>query len=144
MNTFLPYADFNRSAEVLDRQRLGKQRLECLQIVRTLMGESDGWHNRPAVLMWDGYVQSLLEYGCAVCNEWMCRGYRDSIGEQLLSYVKGVKPVPPPWLGDERFHSSHRSNLLRKDPVHYSKYAWSEPPTLPYFWPTKEPAYAES
>jgi len=29
MQTFLPYPDFARSAAVLDRQRLGKQRLEA-------------------------------------------------------------------------------------------------------------------
>ena len=34
MQTFLPYPDFARSAAVLDRQRLGKQRVEVLQILK--------------------------------------------------------------------------------------------------------------
>ena len=34
MQTFLPHADFDRSAEVLDLRRLGKQRVEVIQIVR--------------------------------------------------------------------------------------------------------------
>jgi len=34
MQTFLPYADFARCAEVLDPRRLGKQRVEALQIMR--------------------------------------------------------------------------------------------------------------
>ncbi len=38
MQTFLPYADFERSAAVLDRQRLGKQRVETLQIFQALTG----------------------------------------------------------------------------------------------------------
>ena len=42
------------------------------------------------------------------------------------------------WIGDERFHSSHRSNLLRKDPIYYGKYDWKETPDLPYYWPVIE------
>ncbi|MDQ1681515.1 MAG: hypothetical protein QOH99_56, partial [Frankiaceae bacterium] len=34
MQTFLPYADFGASARVLDDRRLGKQRVETLQILR--------------------------------------------------------------------------------------------------------------
>lgn len=36
MQTFLPYPDFKKSAQCLDYQRLGKQRLECKQILQTL------------------------------------------------------------------------------------------------------------
>ena len=39
MQTFLPYASFEESAKVLDRQRLGKQRVECLQIFNALAGD---------------------------------------------------------------------------------------------------------
>ena len=33
MQTFLPYADFAQSAKVLDMKRLGKQRVEVLQLL---------------------------------------------------------------------------------------------------------------
>lgn len=36
MQTFVPFPDFARSAAVLDDKRLGKQRVEVLQIVRAL------------------------------------------------------------------------------------------------------------
>jgi hypothetical protein len=36
MQTFLPYPDFAKSAAVLDNKRLGKQRVECLQILTAL------------------------------------------------------------------------------------------------------------
>lgn len=36
MQTFLSYPDFNESARVLDDKRLGKQRVECLQILNVL------------------------------------------------------------------------------------------------------------
>ena len=37
MQTFLPYPDFERSAKVLDNKRLGKQRVEVLQILNVLL-----------------------------------------------------------------------------------------------------------
>ena len=41
----------------------------------------------------------------------------------------------PPWLGDDRVHSSHRSNLLNKDQEFYSQYNWKEPNNMEYYWP---------
>ncbi|GAA3827626.1 pyrimidine dimer DNA glycosylase/endonuclease V [Nocardioides panacisoli] len=43
MQTFLPYADFARSARSLDPKRLGKQRVEALQVVRALTTAGYGW-----------------------------------------------------------------------------------------------------
>ena len=39
MQTFLPFADFAASAAVLDDRRLGKQRVETLQVLRALVEE---------------------------------------------------------------------------------------------------------
>ena len=52
MQTFLPYADMRRSAQVLDPRRLGKQRVECLQVLRGPTVEGYGWRHHPAVRMW--------------------------------------------------------------------------------------------
>jgi len=52
MQTFLPYADFKRSAQVLDYRRLGKQRVETWQLIRAINGETRGWRNHPAAVMW--------------------------------------------------------------------------------------------
>lgn len=41
----------------------------------------------------------------------------------------------PHWFGSEEFHASHRSNLLRKDPDHYSQFEWTEGPDIEYVWP---------
>lgn len=69
MQTFLPYADFDRCAEVLDNRRLGKQRVETLQIMRALTVPGYAWQSHPAVLMWKGYEEALAAYGMAVCRE---------------------------------------------------------------------------
>ena len=45
VQTFLPYADFERSARALDRKRLGKQRVETIQVVRALTRPGYGWAN---------------------------------------------------------------------------------------------------
>lgn len=74
MQTFLPYEDYSWSAAVLDRQRLGKQRVEVMQILRALAGETIGWKNHPAVRMWRGSEYALIVYGLAVCHEWVGRG----------------------------------------------------------------------
>jgi hypothetical protein len=34
VQTFLPFSDFEASARVLDVKRLGKQRVECIQVLR--------------------------------------------------------------------------------------------------------------
>jgi hypothetical protein len=49
MQTFLPYSSFEESARILDYRRLGKQRVEAWQILRSLDGITKGWSNHPAV-----------------------------------------------------------------------------------------------
>ena len=145
MQTFLPYDDFAKSALVLDRLRLGKQRVETLQIAKVISGESNGWSNHPAVLMWHGYPEALMCYQTAVCDEWTNRGYVDSCLDKT-AHILGVPPVSqrklpedllPSWLGNEEFHISHRSNLVRKDAAWYQAEFPDVPPNLPYIWPAQ-------
>lgn len=143
MQTFLPYADFSRCAGCLHWQHLGKQRSEVLTILRTLHGESKSgaWRNHPAVLMWQDYVEALVDYGCLICDEWVSRGYRDETKPKIQKYTWGDDTVMPPWLGDIRLHSSHRAALLYKNPAWYSQFGWAEKPDYPeegrlhYYWP---------
>lgn len=130
MQTFLPYPDFAKSAYCLDDKRLGKQRVECLQIHNALT-IGGGWQNHPAVRMWRGYECALLLYGAAIVAEWKSRGFKSK-----LNFITPVNPpTMPPWLGNPEFHASHRSNLLRKDFGWYSQFGWDEGPNLPYVWP---------
>lgn len=135
MQTFLPYPSFAASAKVLDMKRLGKQRVECKQIINALEGTSKGWQNHPATKMWRGYLPALAQYGVAMCEEWIDRGYKDSL---LPFFLERVTPEQraPIWIGDEAVHFSHRSNLLRKMPEHYRQFWPYEPDDIPYYWPT--------
>lgn len=138
MQTFLPYVDFKHSAKVLDRQRLGKQRIECKQILDTLFKRKNGWAHHPAVLMWRGYERALLDYGFTVCFEWQGRGYEDNMRAILNGEYMALISAPyrrPHWLGDQRVHGSHRAALLHKAPEHYSQFGWRNEARLEYYWP---------
>jgi hypothetical protein len=133
MQTFLPYSDFYKSAQCLDYRRLGKQRVECKQILNALNRKSGGWVNHPAVLMWKGYEDALRMYMWECIEEWKRRGYKNT-----MKIDAPISCIPPSWLGDERLHSSHRSNLLRKDFEYYKQFNWDEPDNLPYYWPVRK------
>lgn len=135
MQTFLPDADFARSAAVLDRQRLGKQRVETKQIILALENPAYGWQNHPAVQMWRGYTTALATYGWIICSEWRKRGYQDTLMPFFADRMVRAIAERPFWLGDSNFHLSHRSNLLRKLPSHYRQFWPDEPADLPYIWP---------
>lgn len=133
MQTFLPYPSFEETAIVLDYKRLGKQRVECKQIL-TALTEGKGWIHHPATKMWKGFESALIEYSIVICKEFRNRGYKDS----LLEYFEEKYQTPleyPKWLGYDPFHSSHRSNLLRKDKAYYSQFNWTEPSNMDYIWP---------
>lgn len=144
MQTFLPYESFVRSARVLDRPRLGKQRVECLQLLGGMIRIAEGrpkggWDNGPVIRMWLGHEQWLLLYGVKICDEWIRRGYKDTCRSKMLAMrqdLPGGRSQPrPPWLGSQSFHRSHQSNLVRKDPGFYGPVFPGVPPHLDYVWP---------
>lgn len=142
MQTFLPYQDFVRSAQCLDRQRLGKQRVEAKQLLRALLGETRGWARHPAALMWRGHEWWLALYGATVCEEWRARGYQDAQLPFFVAALRRLEPPAnlPPWL-TPRFCRAHRSNLVRKLPEHYRQFWPRVPADLPYVWPVQEVAH---
>lgn len=140
MQTFMTSSNYMASASHLDRQRLGKQRVEVKQILNSLRGMSKGWVNHPAVKMWRGYEASLAEYGIDICTEWRMRGYKDSLLPEFVDFYRasefaGCNLSGPWWVVDPRVHLSHQSNLIRKDPAHYGPLFPGVPDNLPYYWP---------
>jgi len=135
MQTFLPVPNFKRSAQILDYQRLGKQRVEAYQILNILTGTNlnSRWKNHPIIKMWIGYNNALGYYMNCMIKEWIKRGYKNTMKLYDLSPFQDIKY--PKWLGNNEFHASHRSNLLRKDRNYYSQFGWNEPDNLPYIWP---------
>lgn len=136
MQTFLPVPDFWGSATLLDRGRLGKQRLETMQIMQALTGLrcDDGTgepvpHPAPpsvekhwVTALWRGHELALWRYQREVVREWVSRGYRDACWaktDRLFRAAGMPGDDRPPWLGDEEFHAQHRARLVAKDPGLY-------------------------
>lgn len=139
MQTFFPIPDISLNAMVLsrDRKRLGKQRVESLQILQTLTYGSK-WNNHPAVLMWKNYEGFLIDYSIEICNQWKAFNYKDTCLEKILEfrriYPDNVKPF---WLGNWKFHLSHQSNLLRKNPGVFAN-IFDCHNDLAYYWPIRK------
>src|SRR3954463_7360132 len=123
MQTFLPHPDFRETALLLDRRRLGKQRVETLQVLRGLTVAGYGWRRHPAVRMWAGYEEALVRYGLEMCRTWTAGGRADTCAATMATdfaayasdrRVRGQDELEaagdlPNWLGQPDFHLSHRS-----------------------------------
>jgi hypothetical protein len=153
MQTFLPYPDFARTAATLDARRLGKQRIEAMQVMRAIGLPAYGWGNHPVVRMWRRHPVALAVYQRAICAAWTARGFADTCWGKLLADLaalpgatraagrlragREVEWESPPWLGDEAVHASHRAALLRKDPLHYGAFGWEDAGDA-YVWPVPD------
>ena len=92
--------------------------------------------------MWLGFEWELARYGFAIIKEWKSRGFMDTCNDKIVALLNVHTPsrfIPntgtPFWLGNEDFHLSHRSNLVRKNAAHYRRYFPDVPDNLPYVWP---------
>lgn len=148
MQTFLPHPDFEQALRPLDPRRLGKQRVECIQVLRGLFVPGYGWRHHPAVKMWRGHEEAPGRYSFTACVIWSELGHADTcattIGADLAGIgIATVRSQPelaaagalPPWLGADDFHRSHQSSLVRKDPEFYGPRFPGVPDDLPYVWP---------
>ena len=152
MQTFLPFIEFERTAHVLDARRLGKQRVETIQVLRALTVPGYGWRHHPAAAMWAGYEEALVRYGLDICAVWCATGRADTCAATLLADLTRTTGWATPrtqdklaaagelplWLGDEDFHRSHQSALLRKDATYYRPWFPEVPDDLPYVWPASD------
>lgn len=135
MQTFLPHKSFTDTMACLDSLRLGNQ---VYREGKTLIG--GGWPNHPASKMWQGHFHHLALYCIAGLIELQARGrnypkWFEFFEDQLSTHPE---TGPPSWMLDERLPlvtSSHRANLLRKNPEWYGQFGWTEIPTEGYYWP---------
>ena len=139
MQTFITDLDISTSMKNLDNKRLGKQRVEALQIADCLLVRESRWKNHPAVKMWRGYEDFLiLIYIKSAMDEWTRKGFKN---EKCLEWWKSLLPrvreseIGKPFWINENFVKAHRSNLIRKN-ANFYKNKWPDiPDNLPYIWP---------
>jgi Pyrimidine dimer DNA glycosylase len=124
MQTYLPYPDFVKSAEVLDTKRLGKQIKDCVTILDTLHEVSDlHLYNNPLVRMWKFYEYRLSQFGLTCCQEWY---ERNEIDHELLpkihqheTWAEGETTEYPIWWGDVDLHLQYRRLLIGENSGFY-------------------------
>lgn len=136
MQTFLPYPDFDQSADTLDNKRLGNQ---CYRETLTLY--RGGWRHHPASKMWRGHERHLCFYGLACARAMTQRGtWRPEVCQRWNTFWSTEADMWPPqplpsWIGSDDIHRSHQSNLVRKDSDHYGPLFPGVPDDLEYVWP---------
>lgn len=137
----MPLPDYVQSMRCLDKSRLGNQVWrEGMILIK------GGWSNHPASKMWKGHEYHLGLYLLAGIQVLQERGkdYPEVKKRILVEMAKFSDTGKPKWMGDDRFHASHRRALLFKNRDWYSQFGWSEEPDIPnkkgslnYWWPTK-------
>ena len=75
-----------------------------------------GFVYHPAVVMWMNYEVALAKYINVHIDEWIKRGYKNTMDKYLLdeSYF-----IQPKWLTNE-FIKRHKGSLMVKAPAYYS------------------------
>lgn len=155
MQTFLPYKNFDKTAQALDNKRLNKQILEGYQILKVI-GNPDpkaAWRNHPAVKMWRGSEHVLFSYLMSMIREANKRGIKTDKNKANLVELFMLNSADwghdnPIWYDNDielaRVTATHKFNLYRKDPIYYSDFhtaihnSSNEPccEKCNYYWPT--------
>jgi hypothetical protein len=123
MQVFLPVSDVDGSLRILDKRRLGKQRVEAKQLIDTILDRPmasgkprKGWRNHPAAVMFRRYLPALVYYynrSLIIFEE--AGGKNDKLQPETYCDIPELRPADEPWWwGDPQVHSSHRSRLLFK------------------------------
>jgi len=134
MQVFMPYSDFRKSLSCLDSKRLGNQIYrECLTLIK------GKWKNHPVSKMWKGYEYALCEYALIGLDVLKKRGrnyphWVEWFKQKQKEFPNTGKPF---FIGNKKFHDSHKSNLLRKNMEYYKQFKWNVPNNLPYVWPSR-------
>lgn len=100
--------------------------------------------NSPVKGMWRGYEYALGIYVMMSGMEWCYRrgfaGHKSFWPvfkgiQELKHYDKDFVYEVPPWFRDTDVLASHRSNLVRRDPLTYEDTWHVCPQNWPYLWP---------
>jgi len=121
--------EFRRTASSLDWQHLGKQRVDAYQTLRAIMGHNKDYVNHPCTKMWRGNYVLLELYHDVMVDEWIYRGYRNTMRKRYGSWKQW--PAAPEWFTPELV-LSHQSYLIRKKPEHYLQLWPNVPNDMPY------------
>lgn len=160
MITFVPFPSYEKSAKVLDRQRLCSQRREGCGLLNGITKSKVGDHpgRLPAMWqMWWYYPEALAVYIRTIDQEWQNRGYQTfkiipavTLALEKVGLDKNVmyksqeelefEGLMPLWHNWDDFHKSHRLKLAWKKWEFYEG-KFEDVLVMPekepeYIWPT--------
>lgn len=167
VNIFIIVPDIYLTAQILDQQRLGKQRVEAYQIINALEEYdstgviTNGWKDHPALKSWIGYTNHLKVYFNIIVREWIRRGFQNNMQLYPIDETPyNIVPCGfengcitydaskfniysfPFWVSFYPFYMSHQASLCRKNPKYYKFMLRDElKPFLNfgYLWPCNVP-----
>lgn len=149
MQTFITDINFNKSAQNLDRARLGASIYESIHILASLLKVNENLitpkrdvSNHPASKLWIGWEGCLLNYIRIHIGEWRNRGYKSKINfnnyrmlcyEIPYEYIKKAEGYTIPDWVTKKVIDTHRNCLYRKRPDFYP-IEWRGDMEMQYSW----------
>lgn len=152
LNTWLPYDNYAESADILTDRHIFMQLQDCTKLLYWLTEmplnrrtPSKAQLEHPCVIQWRGYVPSLYDYTLEIMMVAYERSSLTNKQEQISEMaeninildglVSNMKEETPSWLGNEDYHLSHKSNLIRLSRSAYESIWPDVPDNLELIWP---------
>jgi len=126
MQIFVPFADVNVNAKILDEHTLNKQCASAAAIIDVLSQDvNNGWGWNPAIKMWKGNEAFLGHYAHRLFAEWKSLGFPDLWSTRVIArgFIKTPSTtVYPWWWGHEQLHDYNKVALYRQNPEWYGQF----------------------
>lgn len=138
---YLPHPDFEVSAQAFDSAML---QVNIDNIINLLENFHETEFAQPVDdrqrLAWKDHEVSLCWYGIVLCVEMERRQLHASSRARLewhldMASAGAFSMDRPDWVGDERVHTSHQSQLIAHNPRVYAPAFPGIPDNLPVWWP---------
>ena len=92
----------------------------------------DGLRNHPIVVLWHTYTDALGEYINAHIDEWVARGYNNT----MVKYELPKKYDYPDWVNQPEFHRTMRARLREKEVAWLDEFRLGQRKVKPEVWYT--------
>lgn len=100
----------------------------------------DGLRKHPVLVLWHTYTEALGDYINAHIEEWIARGYNNT----MKTYPVSSEVEYPPWCEDPEFHRRMRARLREKEYTWWEEYDAGQRKQQPEVWYTQMDLFLEA